>query len=139
MQFLKISLLTLNVNLQVLAWSIMVGQIIASWFCTLATSYIMSFVPFCMGRREVYYSYDYFYAGGFSLRNEFCNYDNIFIYIPCIVLQIIQWSIYSNIIDILLLLKNSFVLRSYRDSAQSLNLLTPRALLQRKRYSQLQH
>ena len=86
-----------------------------------------------MGRKEVYYSYGYFYAGGFSIRNEFCNYDNIFIYLPCIVMQIIQTLIYSNIIDILLLIKIAFVLRSYRDDAQSQNLLTPRALLQRKR------
>ena len=93
----------------------------------------MSFVPFCMGRTEVYYSYDYFYIGGYSLRNEFCNYENMFYYLLCILMQIIQWLIYSNIIDIMLLIKIAFVLKSYRNSAQNQNLLTPSALLQRKR------
>ena len=46
----------------------------------------MSFVPFCMGRKEIYYSYDYFYSGGFSLRDEFCNYDSLIFYLLCILL-----------------------------------------------------
>jgi len=93
----------------------------------------MSLVPFCMDRKEVYFSYDYFYDGGFSIRNEFCNFDNMFIYIPCIILQVIQTLIYSNIIDFLLLIIIASVLKSYRNSAESQNLLTARGLLQRKR------
>ena len=118
---------------QVVAWSIIVAQIIVSLICSLSTTYMMSFVPFCMGRTEVYYSYDYFYIGGYSLRNEFCNYDNMFYYLLCILMQIIQWLIYSNIIDIMLLINIAFVLKSYRNSAQNQNLLTSSALLQRKR------
>ena len=93
----------------------------------------MSFVPFCMGRKEIYYSYDYFYSGGFSLRDEFCNYDSLIFYLPCILLQLINWLIYSNLIDILFLIKIAFVLWSHRNYAESQNLLTPRALLQRRR------
>ena len=93
----------------------------------------MSFVPFCMGRKEIYYSYDYFYSGGFSLRDEFCNYDCLIFYLSCILLQLINWLIYSNLIDILFLIKIAFVLWSHRNYAESQNLLTPRALLQRRR------
>ena len=84
-----------------------------------------------MGRNEVYYSFEYFYPGGFSPRKEFCNYDSNFVFLPCIAMQIINWLIFSNLIDVFLLTKIAFILKSQRNSAQ--NLLTPGALLQRKR------
>ena len=85
-----------------------------------------------MGRKEVYYKYyDYFYPGGYALSKEFCNYDNIFIYLPCIIMQIINWLIYSNIIDIFLLIKIAYMLKDQRITAQ--NLISSKALSQRKR------
>ena len=85
-----------------------------------------------MGRKEVYYKlYDYFYPGGYALSKGFCNYDNIFIYVPCIAMQIITWLIFSNIIDIILLIKIAYILKDQRNTAQ--NLISSKALSKRKR------
>ena len=84
-----------------------------------------------MGRKEVYYDYEYFYPGGYALSKEFCNHDNTFIYLACIIMQIINWLIYSNIIDIFLLIKIAYMLKDQRITAQ--NLISSKALSQRKR------
>ena len=84
-----------------------------------------------MGRKEIYYSYDYFYPGGFSTIREFCKYDNVFKFVPCIIMQFINWLIYCNLIDLILLSKIAWMVKSQTNAAQEL--LSPNSLTQRKR------
>ena len=91
----------------------------------------MSFIPQCMGRKEFYYSYDYFSPGGFSLAKEICKHENLFTFVPCAIMQIFNLLIWSNILDIYMLVKIAFVLKSHTNSVQ--NLLTPMALVERQR------
>ena len=94
-------------------------------------TYMMSMIPQCMGRVEVFFPFDYFYGGGYSVANEVCKFDNLLIYVPCIFMQILRGLIWSNLIDIYFIIKIHFVLKSQRDLVQ--NLITPKALLERKR------
>ena len=87
-----------------------------------------------MGRREYYFSYDYFYEGGFSLAKGIsCEYDNMAIFIPCHFMQIITALILSNIVDICLIIPIGITLKSQANSTSTKNLLTPNALKERKR------
>ena len=119
------------VYIQTVAWTIVCFQIIVSGLCALSSSYMISFVPLCMGRKELYYSYDYFYPGGFSTVTEFCKYDNVFMFVPCIIMQFINWLIYCNLIDLILLIKIAWMVKSQTNAAQEL--LSPNSLTQRKR------
>ena len=92
---------------------------------------MMSMIPQCMGRVEVFFPFDYFYGGGYSVANEVCEFDNLLIFVPCIFMQILRGLIWSNLIDIYFIIKIHFVLKSQRDLVQ--NLITPKALLERKR------
>ena len=87
-----------------------------------------------MGRREYYFSYDYFYEGGFSFTKRLsCEYDNMAIFIPCRIMQVIIALIWSNIVDICLIITIGITLRSQANSTSTKNLLTPNALKERKR------
>ena len=88
-------------------------------------------IPKCMGRPEVFFSYDYFNVGGYSAVNHICNFKNMYIYVPCVIIQGFNVLIWSNIIDFYLIVKIHFILKDQRDSAQ--NLLTPAGLTKRKR------
>ena len=126
------SVIQIILFIQTVAWTIVCFQIIVSCLCALSSSYMISFVPLCMGRKELYYSYDYFYPGGFSTIREFCKYDNVFMFVPCIIMQFINWLIYCNLIDLILLIKIAFMVKSQTNDAQAL--LSPNSLIQRKRY-----
>ena len=87
-----------------------------------------------MGRREYYFSYDYFYEGGITvIKGISCEYDNMVIFIPCCIMQIIRALILSNIVDICLIITIGITLKSRANSTSTKNLLTPNALKERKR------
>ena len=93
-----------------------------------------SFIAICVGRVELFYSYDYFHLGGFS-RNvgyQSCNDENVYFYYICNLMRIINWLIWTNVLDIYFLFKIAWVMKSQTNSIMSL--LTPRSLKERKRY-----
>ena len=90
-------------------------------------------IPKCMGRPEVFFPYDYFNVGGYSVVNHICNYDDMYIFVPCVIMQIFNVLIWSNIIDFYLIIKIHFILKDQRDFAHAQNLLAPSALTRRKR------
>ena len=85
----------------------------------------------CMGQDEVFYSYDYFYNGGYSAEKEVCNYENLVFSVPCTITFISGILVWSNLIDIYLLFR---IIHSLKHQTNSVHdLLTPRALMQRRR------
>ena len=97
----------------------------------LSSTHIFSMIPKCMGRPEVFFPYDYFYDGGYSAVNHNCNYNNMYYFVPCVIMKIFNGLIWSNIIDFYLIIRIHYVLRYQRDSVE--NILLPRTLMQRKR------
>ena len=88
-----------------------------------------------MGRREYYFSYDYFHEGGFSMvKGIICKHDNMAIFIPCRIMQIITILIWSNLVDIYLIITIGITLKSQANSTSTKILLTPNALKERKRF-----
>ena len=109
-------------------------QCLLSCLFPIVMGIVTTTLPLCMGRREYYFSYDYFYEGGFSLvKGMSCKYDNMAIYILCCIMQIIRALILSNIVDICLIIPIGITLKSQANSTSTKNLLTPNALKERKR------
>ena len=109
-------------------------QCLLSCLFPIVMGIVTTTLPLCMGRRECYFSYDYFYDGGFSLlKGISCKYDNMAIFIPCCIFQIIRALIWSNIVDICLIITIGITLKSQANSTSTKNLLTPNALKERKR------
>ena len=109
-------------------------QCLLSCLFPIVMGIVTTSLPLCMGRREYYFSYDYFYEGGFSLvKGMSCKYDNMAIYISCCIMQIIRALILSNIVDICLIIPIGITLKSQANSTSTKNLLTPNALKERKR------
>ena len=95
----------------------------------------ISFIAICVGRVELFYSYDYFHLGGFSrsIRWQSCVSisENIFFYFICNLIRIINWLIWSNVLDIYFLFKIAWVMKSQTTSI--ISLLTRKTLTERKR------
>ena len=109
-------------------------QCLLSCLHPIVTGVITKTLPLCMGRREYYFSYDYFYEGGFTvIKRISCEYDNMAIFIPCRIMQIIKALIWTNIVDICLIITIGITLKSQANSTSTKNLLTPNALKERKR------
>ena len=117
-----------------MAWSIILAEGLTIPLIAIFANNI-SFVALCMGRRELFYSYDYFHLGGFSIHQGYqsCNGNDHIIYLlACNIMRIVNYLIWSNLIDFYFLLKIMLVLKNSTISAKKL--LTPKALTERKRY-----
>ena len=101
---------------------------------TLGKHYTSSFVAICLGRVELFYSYDYFQLGGFSRTQEYqsCNQENLYFHFICNLMKYVNLLIWSNFLDVYFLFKIAWVMKSQTNSIMSL--LTPRSLKERKRY-----
>ena len=100
---------------------------------TLGKHYTSSFVAICLGRVELFYSYDYFQLGGFSRTQEYqsCNQENLYFHFICNVMKYVNLLIWSNFLDVYFLFKIAWVMKSQTNSIMSL--LTLRSLTERKR------
>ena len=88
-----------------------------------------------MGREQHFYSYDYFQTGGIQREDiPLCasNINNFF-FVSCQFMRIVNWIIWSNLVDIYFLIKISFVLKKQAQSV--MKLLTREAFEERKRYA----
>jgi hypothetical protein len=92
----------------------------------------------CLGRREVYFDFDYFRPGGYSGRYEICTHQepNSLANICCKLNRVISILIRSNLLEIFLLGSVIFHIKS--STLGAAGLITPRALRQRHRYIGLQ-
>ena len=93
----------------------------------------IAFIAICVGRVELFYSFDYFQLGGFS-RNwgyQSCDNENLYFYFICNLGRILNWLIWTNVPDIYFLFKIAWVMKSQTNSIMSL--LTPGSLKERKR------
>jgi hypothetical protein len=88
----------------------------------------------CLGRREVYYDFDYFRPGGYSGQWETCTHQdpNSLASISCKVNRVISILIRSNLLEIFLL--GSVILHIKSSTFGAAGLITPKALRQRHRY-----
>ena len=95
----------------------------------------ISFFALCMGRREVFYSYDFFQQGGFSILQGYrsCNENDHSIYylVACNIVRMLKYLIWSKVIDFYFLFKIMLVLKCQTNSVKKL--LTPNGLTERKR------
>ena len=117
-----------------MAWSIILAEGLTITLIVIFANNV-SFVALCMGRRELFYSYDYFHPGGFSKLQGYqsCNGNNQRIYlVACNTMRIVNYLIWSNVIDFYFLLKIMLDLK--RQTISVKKLLTPKALTERKRY-----
>ena len=87
-----------------------------------------------MGREQIFYSYDYFQTGGIQREDIPLCASNInkFFFVSCQFMRVVNWIIWSNLVDIYFLIKISFVLKKQVQSV--MKLLTREAFEERKRY-----
>ena len=87
-----------------------------------------------MGREQIFYSYDYFQTGGIQREDIPLCASNInkFFFVNCQFMRVVNWIIWSNLVDIYFLIKISFVLKKQVQSV--MKLLTREAFEERKRY-----
>ena len=116
-----------------MAWSIILVEGLTIILSMTAANGI-TFFELCMGRRELFYYYDYFHQGGFSKFQGYrsCNGNNQSIFlIACNTIRIVNYLIWSNVVDFYFLFKLMLVLKRQTNSVK--NLLTPNGLTERKR------
>ena len=87
----------------------------------------------CKGRAEIAYPFDYFYEGGFptGYYTDICFDSPPYLTNVCQTLRIWQILVATNIFDIIVLFRIAMKMKSQTISVT--NLLTPKALTERKR------
>ena len=116
-----------------MAWSVILVEGLTIILCITVVN-DATFFALCMGRRELFYSYDYFHQGGFSKLqgHRSCNGNNHSIYLlACNTIRMVNYLIWSNVVDFYFLFQIMLVLKRQTNSVK--NLLTPNGLTERKR------
>ena len=109
----------------------MIGEIITCAIITIFTTNPGSqVVGFCLGRREIYYNFDYFNIGGQSRVHVMCNFENIYLKWACYICQVIKKPICSNLIEIFFITRILMTMKIHTNSI--VNLVTPKVLEERK-------
>ena len=115
-------------------WIIIFFEVISSILITIFTVDPINYptVLACLGRREVFYSFDYFKIGGRHRGHVICNFDHNYAKWACYISQFIKKFISSNLIDIFFMIKIVRAMKSQTDSI--VDLVTPKILMKRKRF-----
>ena len=134
--FLKNRWIKFLYSLQIFVWTVVLIQFLVSSIISIFFVWTPNniFSSHCMGREQHFYSYNYFQTGGIQREDiPLCASNvNKFFFVSCQFMRVVNWIIWSNLVDIYFLIKISFVLKKQVQSV--MKLLTREAFEERKRY-----